>query len=221
MTPLPTVPGVAKVSLGFTIGEDTTTGSSFYVKYTGSPSPAGLNAFAAAVQAAYSARLKAYVTSDRILTSVTVVDLNNPTASAGVWAGSPVPGTNIGNVVASACLVVSFRIARRYRGGHPRAYMPIGGSTDVLNSQKWAVGAMATWLTAWNNFMADVIAFPGPPALSGQCSVSYYSGGTWVQHMPSGRYVYHPTLRPVPLVDNIVNTKLNQRIGSQRRRLEG
>jgi hypothetical protein len=221
MTPLPTVANVARIQLGYAIGEDVTTESSIHVQYTGgTPSTAGLNAFAAAIAAAWNTDLTAQHMTDRILTSVTVTDLANPTSTAGVWAGSHA-GSMLGQMPASTCVVVSFRIARRYRGGHPRAYIPMGNQISQFDAQKWSGTAITGFLSAWNAFIAAVLAFPGPPALSGQVSVSYYSGGTWIQHMPSGVWKFHPTLRGTPVVDPVVNTTIGARIGSQRRRLQG
>jgi hypothetical protein len=91
----------------------------------------------------------------------------------------------------------------------------------MADAQKWAAASVASWLASFSSLMADMLAFPGPPALVGQVTVSYYSGGSWVQHQPSGAYKFHPTLRATPLVDDVVNVTLSPRIGSQRRRLQG
>jgi hypothetical protein len=74
-------------------------------------------------------------------------------------------------------------------------------------------------LSGWQAFVAAILAVSSLSiTLSNVINISYFSGFT-VFTTPSGRARNIPTPRLVPLKDPITGSLVNQKIGSQRRRL--
>jgi hypothetical protein len=62
--------------------------------------------------------------SNTVYNSVSVVDLTNSTPFTAQSTGAAVTAVGTGNSNPGLSLMVSFNIAKRYRGGHPRVYLP-------------------------------------------------------------------------------------------------
>lgn len=222
MAPLPDAPQVLRVALGYTIAEDSQALTRFYVSTDSSMgnTTAVLNTCASSIATSWNSHLAASHSNSVTLTSVNIEDLTGPTAGTGTATVSH-DGTKTGAVLsAGACAIVRFKVDRRYRGGHPRAYLPAFDETDVLDRQSWEASSLATLVTAWGTFMSGVISAVNTAyATTGntQVNVSYYEGFTNVTY-PSGRTYPRPTLRSSPLVDEVVSVSANPKIGSQRRR---
>lgn len=209
---LPTVANVLKIDHFYTIGTDTNAHCHQYYGYTGTPTTAQLNALAVALTTAWVTNLKPIFPSTTQNTGMGVVDLANPANPIG-WS----PVINSGalatpGITAETALLINLKVNRRYKGGHPRIYLPAGASSYISSPQAWT----SSWLsgaatTAWTNWLAAIMAATGGPTLTGPVNVSYYSGKNTV----TGK----PTPRPTPLVEPIVGWSLNPIPGSQRRRM--
>lgn len=108
---------------------------------------------------------------------------------------------------ASACTLVSWEIARRYRGGHPRTYFPIGtvGSLASDSSKLFDPTYLEAVSAACETFR-------------GVCS--YMDGGTgFTWNLASVSYTSGLTPRPIPIHDNVTSAVVRERVCSQRRRL--
>lgn len=119
-------------------------------------------------------------------------------------------GTNTGSdVPSSASVLVSHRILRRYRGGHPRTYMMVGTTNDFLSGSTkfWQAAFLANVQAGWDAYLADFPLTIGARTWT-PVNVSYWEtvGGVRV-------------LRETPLVDLIVGETTRERVCSQRRRL--
>jgi hypothetical protein len=132
-------------------------------------------------------------------------DLTSDTAAtATITVADPGLTGSAYNSIASAA-VISWDISRRYRGGHPRTYVPGVPSGDIVNGDKLAdlyatdlqVNGQA-WLTG---VAAEVLVPVGPFAA---VNVSYYSG---------------KARRITPVVDIITGCQVHGRLDTQRRRL--
>lgn len=220
MPALPDVPGVIRVDMHFSYGEDLFAKCRFFAAYSGSaPSVGQLNTFAGVVVTEYDSQLKGLASSSVHLTEVVVTDLTTPTSSVGSTAAS-VAGTRSGpGLPASACVVQSRHVARRYRGGHSRIYWPFGTGNDNADNQVWEptfVTQCDTDLTAFGTAIHAAV-WSGGGTLT-PVSVSYYSGFT-THTGTTGRVRNVSTVRSVPLVDLIVGDTIQHGIGSQRKRL--
>ncbi len=214
------MPGVIRVALIGKFGGDSDVVTRHYIHYSGTaPTAAQLNTFATSVATAWATNVKALAETSYTLLSVACEDLTSSTAAVGS-ALSGVAGTNAGgNLPAEACVVVSYSIARRYRGGHPRGYWAIGAQSNITASLEWDPTWLGTVTTDLNAYFAALIAAGWAAAGTlTQVNVSFYSGFTPVRNPITGRYRNVPNLRGAPVVDTITALTPRARVGSQRRR---
>ena len=110
-----------------------------------------------------------------------------------------------GKLPASAAVVMTHSINRRYRGGHPRSYLMLGDTTKLQDSTFWATAFLDSVISWYNGFVAGINGISaGGTTLTSPVSVSYFSGHA---------------LRSVPVIDPITSSFPRQRVCSQRRRL--
>jgi hypothetical protein len=220
MPPLPSVPQVIKVQYQFTIGEDLGAICREFFRYTGAGASASdLDTLSSTIASSFNTNLASLMTPDRVLTSVTITDLTSPTSPEGS-AGVTVVGTRSGGKLpASAALLESQIISRRYRGGHPRTYWPFGSDTDVQDAQTWTTafhGAASDGLAAhFTDWSTDLV--PGITSVE-NVNVSYYEGFT-VHTGTTGRARNVSTPRSSPVVDVVVSEIIRFGIAQIRRRL--
>jgi hypothetical protein len=218
MPALPNVPSVIRVTTTIKDASDAAALNRFYLSYSSTaPTVSDLNTFCAGVATSWNTHMAAMYDVDSELTETKAEDLTSPTAAVGSNASTYV-GTRSGDALpAAACALISLRVARRYRGGHPRQYLSAGVVTDLLGRQTWEAAftsALTTAYEAWNTAVL-VDAWAGALAF---VNVSYYEGFTPVLY-PSGRYRNVPKFRTAgPLVDNIEGFAVNPNVCSQRRR---
>jgi hypothetical protein len=211
---------VVRVALGFNLGDGTPALTRFFVRYSGTaPTNADLATFDAAIATAYGTNLKSLADTGQIMNEVSSQDLS--TATAGVDDSTvSVAGTRGASFIgASSALVASYRIARRYRGGHPRGYWPFGIQTDLNDRNTWK----STFITAANTGLTAFFTAVNAAGWSGagtldHVNVSFYSGFTVVTNPITGRARNVPTLRGTPLIDAVTATFAQSSVGSQRRR---
>lgn len=222
MPALPAVPNVIRAVFNLTIGADTSAMVRLYFAYSGSPpTSSDLNSIAGTFSSAWNTNLISIHPSQVVLTSVVLTDLNtlsgaggiNSTARTGTLAGTPLP--------ASVAGMFGGQVARRYRGGKPRTFLPCGVTASTGNSQRWSGTFITTATTAINNFITACIgATSGATTISSHVNVSYYQGFTNVTSPTTGRARTVPKLRAGgPITDVVTTMALAPIIGTQRRRL--
>lgn len=220
MPALPPVAGVLRVQINFALPSDPTALSRIFIKYTGTaPTPAQAAAFAVAVGAAWNTNMSSLMNSGFTQSGVAVEDLSSATGAIGSDSTGHV-GTRAGNSLpGSTCLMVQFLIARRYRGGKPKIFLPLGMSQDIGTGFVWSNAFLSAVQTGWNAFIAAVVAagWTGAGTLS-QVNVSYFSGFTVVTNPITHRARNVPTLRGTPTVDPVLSPAFEVGIASQRRR---
>jgi hypothetical protein len=219
MPALPNVPGVVRIGLKMSYGEDIDVVNRFFVSYGGSdPTATELDTFAGVIGGDWVTNVMGNLVSTLTMESVTCTALYS---SSGAEVTVPVAGSGAAGppgVTAGAACVVSHHIARRYRGGHPRTYLA-GGPVSALNDpQTWGsvfIGSIQSDFGTWTgNVVAAGWAGAGTLAF---VNVSYYFGFTNHTY-PSGRVRPIPTPRLTPLVDLVSGFTVNHKLGSQRRR---
>lgn len=215
MAPLPPIANVVKVIVTGT----TTPGewaNLFHASYAGPPpTSAQLDDISGQLADAWTAAtgITKLQTADTAIGQVEVVDLSSDMGAAGVTTVG-VAGTNgedplPGNV----CTLVSYKISRRYRGGHPRSYLNAGGDGNLLDMSHWNSGYLTeahTALGIWVGALGAVAS--GGCSLTGMVCVSYVDRN--INPVP-------PYRRTVPLVEPITfaNTVVDEQLASQRRRI--
>jgi len=203
---LPPVPNVLVTKLDWTSTVSPGAFSHlFWQTSTSGVTNSQLTALAALVRSSFGTNLKAYMSSNWTLAQVTARDLGPSPAQDGIDT-TLVAGTLAGGLVtAETATLINFVIGRRYRGGHPRVYWPLGNSTVMLDMTHWTTAQTANVSTGFAALINAVVAGgSGTPTITGLCSVSYYFG---------------KALRPTPVVDPVIAWKVSQIPASQRRRM--
>lgn len=195
-------------------------GNRIYVSYTGSaPSSATLNTYASDVATSWNTNLAPLIHTGNQLQEVDVLDIATTSGAFGIWTGTH-NGTRAGTALPNnCCLTIEYDIARRYRGGKPRCYLPAGIESDLLDQAHW----QSTFLsTANTDFAAFITAITGVTisgtTFNNHVNLSYYQGFHNVTNT-SGRTRAVPTYRtPNAIHDNVTNYAAKAEVASQRRR---
>lgn len=165
-----------------------------------------MTSLATGLRNAWNTNIAPVVHTSASLTNTSVTDLTsnlglvgvNSTSAAGTQSSTaPMP--------ANVALVASFKIGRRYRGGHPRMYLVAQTTANTTNSNNWLpawITSSTTNLTAW---MTAVNALTYSSMATIQLvNLSYYIGNA---------------LRPTPTFDTISGVQIHSRVDTMRRRL--
>lgn len=221
MPPLPSVPGIVKISHTFTIGTDTTAVTRMHYGYTGGP-PANADALSLAntAHAAFVTDIQPLLSDACSLTALEVLDLSSPSGGVGTNVTVAVGTRGFDYISAGTAALIELKIARRYRGGKPRMYWPMGITTDLLNPTTWSVGSQAAFLDGFNTYQVALNgATAGTTVLTTLHSVSYYEGFTPVTNPITGRTKDVAKLRVGgPVVDAVTSLACGPHPASQRRR---
>lgn len=222
MPALPNVPNVLRCRLLFDMGGKLDQGLRFFLQYSGTaPNVATLTTLAGDITTAFSGSGKPQSVMNAVneLTGVILEDLTSPTSAAVT-----VPEAVSGSVVTAAlpsdvCVLSGYLIARRYRGGHPRTYWPLGSAADLTTPQAWSSAALTSFLDAVETFYSDIVGTTiSGMTIGAHVNISYYEGFTSVENPITHRWRNVPDLRAAPLIDPITGYDIAQFPGSQRRR---
>lgn len=182
-----------------------------HLQYTGTrPSDSTLNALATQVGAAWASSLAAQVANNTSITLITCTDLSDISGAQGS-SNQSVPGSGLSTnplpVSVAAC--ITWKTAARWRGGHPRNYLPGMVGANVTNGTSWTGTYRSALQTAAGTFHTNLNAMT-------------VGGNTWVhvclrrhQTLVDGTHsILNPAV-PIPIITTLVDS----RIDSQRRRL--
>jgi hypothetical protein len=214
----PPVPNVIQFSFLHTSNIDTPMVNRVFFQYSGSaPTPTEMTTLVTNAISHWTGNVQKYQSNEWSLTSATGTDLTSAT-SAEETVTSGLNGTaSAASAPFGAAMVISHKIARRYRGGHPRTYLG-GFPFDQIADGFWSTAEYSNIVAGWAAYIAAMLteAWSGG-AISSNVAVSFYTG--FLNHtFPSGRVRPVPQLRPTPLVDQIVADVVHTAVASQRRR---
>lgn len=218
MPTLPAVPKVVRVDYHFSQGNSGNIQFRNFYEYTGTLSLTDAATWLAAIQASLVAHVLPAMVTSISNTLVRLTDLSS-TSSPQVDNTTGGAGTD-GNQQAAAgtAFVIKEHIVRRYRGGHPRVYLPGMTAADLLTPTQWTSSRISTVLAAYVAFInANLAAVPVAAGVATPVNVSYFQGFT-VESRPPYRPIIIPTPRVTPLIDVIQSFGANPRPASQRRR---
>jgi hypothetical protein len=220
MTALPTVQNVIKITLKHIYSLDTDVINRFFMQFAGTPPVnADMHSFAATIHATWAGNIAPLCHPDVSLVQVEAVDLTtasgalgiDTTVTAGSRAGTALP--------AGTAYLLNFGIQRRYRGGKPRLYAPLGAAADVLDGQDWTAAFHNAALASWQLFLSTICSSNiGTTNGRGQVSVGYYGGVYPPTTLPSGRVKQASKPLDIPHIDPVVSVTAGTRFASQRRR---
>jgi hypothetical protein len=201
----PPVPNVFKIALQGTVGPYNWA-IILHAGWSGTtPSTAACNGLAAIINNTWGTSMASLFTSSVILNSVTFTDLTSITGASGSSSTIKTGGASGTEVAGNTAVLVSYPSSFRYRGGHPRTYLPPPPVASLLNPSQLTTGAVTSFGTGWAAILADLIGSSSAgTTLTQQCAVSYFSGNV---------------ARTTPVVMPISSYTVQQRLASQRRRI--
>lgn len=216
--PLPPSP-VLRCALDYVEADGAVAGSRFYLSYTGgSASAADLNTLAVDIGTAWNSNLAVLVQQEYTLNEVDVLDITTPTGSSGRAVVSHPGGDASSSTPQQVAVNVAFSIARRYRGGKPRMYLPPPGRAAFAGENRWSTTYVGQANTQFAAFFAALAALSvGSLGSLKHVNVSYYAGFSNITNS-SGRIHAAPTYRHTPLIDVVTGYKTSAVMSSQRRR---
>lgn len=217
MPPLPPLPLTARFTLHYVVAGGPTTSNSFFMKYTNSMSAADALTLATDLATAWSNRIATFTGPTWTLFETQCEDLNSQSGVNVTFATSHV-GTGTSSPQDATSCVVQYHIAFRYKGGHPRAYVPGIQPSNLQDGNTWSTSFLGLFAPAWQAMITDVANTPtaGVGAMS-QVVWHRYSSNT--ADFPNG----HPTTKPpwplaTPVAHPVTAISVNPQVGSQRRR---
>lgn len=216
--PLPAIPCL-RVRLDYTETDTYLCGSRFFLSYAGAAPTAGNCAtIASDIASAWATDIGPHVHETYALTEVDVLDIASLSGASGQWNGSDAGGVS-GTALPSQCAMnVEYGIARRYRGGKPRMFIPPSQTSDQVDASHWSasvVTATSAYVLAF--FTAVEAISVGAVGALAHVNLSYYKGFTNIVNS-SGRERAVPTYRDTAVVDPVESYAAKAVIGSQRRR---
>lgn len=210
MPALPPVPGVLRVFMeGKVDGEDIFNwGNVIHFRYSGSaPSNAVCATIAAQVGSEWATHMAPECPAPTTLQKVVVTDLTSNTSGQGesliVHAGT----RGDDSIPANAAVLITYAAPLRYRGGHPRQYLYVGGNADLEGAAKWSSAFQAEALSHWQAFITSMEGFTSSGCVLGTfCTVSYKSGNA-------------PRVTPLVMNLDVTGAFVAAEMASQRRRI--
>ena len=222
MPALPPVTDVIRYKLLWTDGAALDVSTVFYFQYGGgSPSSADCLSLATQVYNAAVSELIPNIGADWILVGCDAEDLNSASGAHATYTHSTPGGDATGQPLsAQVAVLINHVIGRRYRGGKPRSYLPGPTSAAINTPQEWSSAFQSAVTAAFGTFISDILAATaGTTLMLEHVNVSYYSGFTSVQDPTTLRWRNVAKRRVTPVVDNILSSACNLKIGTQRRRI--
>jgi hypothetical protein len=217
---LPDVPGVIRCEVDFLVGSDAAALTRWYMAYSGAPFvPGSCAGFAGNLISEAGTILASMMHSDTSVTEARVTDLSSATGDAGS-SSTTTAGTRSGAALpASAAVLLNATVGRRWRGGKPRGYWPLGTATDLLTRQTWESASQAAFLSALETVVTHLSGEAnGGSVIGAPVNVSYYGPPNRTLTGSTGRVRTVSTVRAIPLVDAITGYGVNVHVASQRRR---
>lgn len=218
MPPLPSVPNVIKFAIECQGNDGRSAVNVTHFTYGGGlPTSTDIESMCQNIWNSWVSDFIPNMPAQTSLVNITGTDLSSDTGATAEYnnAGVPVAGTSVsGMVPLNSCMLISKFVARRYRGGHSRSYLPIGTTADLNDDGDWkatfATDARASWQDLVHNLQ---LGSPyGAISIGLECAVSY------VSKVVNPVYPYR---RAVPLVMDIPDDgyTAQTKIATQRRRV--
>src|ERR1022692_518697 len=139
MAVLPDVPGVLRLDIMYGGGADVSASSRTFWSYTGTaPTDATLDTVCTALNADWETLFTSPTPSEPVFFGTRLTDLSTPSSGRGEVLASAAGDRGTTLIPFGAAAVLGFKIARRYRGGKPRIYLPLGIDTDITGGYQWS-----------------------------------------------------------------------------------
>lgn len=207
MPALPVVPQVCDLKISG-VYHDAIWMNKYYLHYSGAaPSNSDILDYLVGIESGVEAAYGAEMSVDNECTEFQMTDLTSDTGSENALSLS-FYGVRTGDFQpASVAMVASMEIARRYRGGHPRKYLPWGTSGTMASgsTKDWDPDFVGDCQTKFDTLMTNLVGIT-------------FGATTW-DEIVNVSYVTAKARRTDALVDVVVGHIIRPRICTQRRRL--
>lgn len=203
------------------LGADLHVSSTMHFLWSGTaPDNAACAALATSAYASGVTNLVPLLGTESSLHGVDFTDLSTPSSGTGQHIANTTGTRSGSDTPAGACALMNIQIPRRYRGGKPRVYWPIGTASDLDTPTGWLSGSVTAFLSGTAQYIDDIIALTQSGTIMGSLvNISQYSGFTAVTNPITGRTEDVPTPRTSAIPPDVfTGITINPRVGSQRRR---
>ncbi len=218
MPALPAVARVVRCDFHHTLGGNTNILNRVFLQYAGVLSLVDAQTWINSIFTDWGNNVVAQQNVNLVLNLAVLTDLSSASSPQAQQSGA-IAGTGGGAAApAGIAAVVKQKLARRYRGGHPRHYISGLQASQIATPETLTAAYIALLVAGYNAFVSAALGHvPALAAPATEVNVSYFSGFHNVT-FPSGRQHAVPTERAVPLVDTVIAHAVNPRVASQRRR---
>jgi hypothetical protein len=209
------VPGVAQTVVTGTIsGNPWANVTHWQLGSTGAPwSGTALQTLATTIHGAYISSGGNSLPSTVNVVSAEATDLTNSTGTTAVSTHAAGAGIGSPGYQPSSCILLNFKIASRYRGGHGRLYWPGINNTYSTDGENLTATAQANLETAWTNIQTAInTALPQCAQVIPRFSYTYTDDPT--------HHKYTKQKSGLVGVFPVLSTVVHPRIATQRRRLQ-
>lgn len=225
MPALPSVPGAAKVAVTF-IDNQTLHKPMVRFHYhwtSGTPDSSDMLALATNVYNVWAVEFATNdFTANGTMLKAVAEDLSSATGPIGEY-DHVTNATGPSGTGGQVCGLVNWKIARRYRGGKPKTFVPLVSTFAMSDEAHITTGFQGRIQRIANNLAggSGTVLAATYPNISGlhMVNVSYFEGFTNYTK-PSGRESSRPTVRSSPLLDTITGWAVPLLPATQRRRLQ-
>ncbi len=176
-----------------------------------------IDTFLTAIGTSWGATLAPLCNSSVFLNALTFTDLTDvDRVSYTHTVPTPIPGTaGAANLPVSVAMCLSWRVARRYRGGHGRIYVPAGLIANIVNGRTWTGTFLGTASTSASSFFTTLTGLSVGSTQVNLIVLSYFSGSHKTHDDPHPA----PVPRVAPLAMIVSSGRVRSRVDTQRRRL--
>lgn len=218
MPALPPLPLTARFTLFTQITGGPLCNTSFDMKYTNGLTQTDAGTLLTALASSWNTHFAPITDPAYSLVFVRVIDLNSQSGVV-VQQASVHVGTAVGGPIsAAASLVMSGKVAFRFRGGHFRAYIPGISRSELSDQNTWNPTFLPVASAAWTALQTDLNA-ASPVGVGPMIPIGWHTHSSNKTDFPSGV----PTTKPpwplaTPVGHPITSWVANPQVGSQRRR---
>jgi hypothetical protein len=219
MPVLPPVPKTVRVDFHMALTGQSNVQCRVFFSYAGALSQTDANTWTTTIRSAWGSNIMNHLSNACSLVSTVLTDLTSTSAAQSVDGTSVVGGAALAAVPNGVALVIKHKIARRYRGGHPKLYLPGMTAANLLTSNQWGSAAITQELSDFNAFITAALTAPAGVGAVTHVSVPYFKGFTAVTNPITHRVRNVPNLAPgTPVPDVVISNSVNPIPASQRRR---
>lgn len=159
------------------------------------------------------------INQDLTLEKVTAIDLSSADGASGEKSAAQA-GAGTNQLAPSVSCVVSWTGGPRYRGGHPRTYIP-GIDSYFFSADGGFLSAAYDQVGVWASQINESVGEVDYPVITGvyQCFINYFTGFAVITNPITGRARNVPKQNAVPPVHAITGFTVSSKQRTQRRRL--